>query len=82
MALVKLKNSGSLIELSGIRQVAKASNCSGSYRCSSRFINITYVDGNTITINYGYDENYYNEYNPKLDEDFKQIEVLLGVDGL
>lgn len=80
--MIKLKNSCCLVSLNGIRQVKKTGTSKGGYSCSNRFIEIVYQDGNTITINYGYDENYYNTSNPKLNEDFDRLSELLGASEL
>jgi hypothetical protein len=77
--MIKLKNSGALVSLEGVRLVKKmATVLSG---VAYRYIEITYVDGGVVEIGYGRDSHNrnYDTYNPKLDEDYRQIEEeLLG----
>lgn len=75
--MIKLKNSGALVSLEGVRLVKKTEIFNG---VAYRSIEITYVDGGVVEVGYGGDDHYYNTHNPKLDEDYRQIEEELLVE--
>lgn len=72
--MIKLKESGAIISLENVRLVKKVSNLAKGESYHKRWIEITYSDGNTIQVGYGYDDHYYSDSNPKLNVDYKQIE--------
>lgn len=83
--MIKLEKSGTLLCIKDIKVVKKIRTYGkGDFPRAHNSLEVTYNTGVNVTINYGYDEHYYDKdgnsnHSQRMNKDLKQIEEHLLV---